>query len=273
MSKKSTRHESDSTLPEEAQILIARKLRQQRREQEKLLVGAKQAAYSKLRKDLLANIQARRLGQTLISVPLEVYGEIVASVTNATIQWPGIVWRTIKSILEKAQVRLRDSREINAIVDEFSWAVEQNPFTLDWVEAERFRESVHREVKRYGVFRDEFMAAFNQQLEHAAALAQCGILNTARQAREGIGIAIDEHLIAKRITTSPTAGNHYTPSNARREARKLDTQAMYEQWRKEYRMLKKNRPNMTDVWYSQQIARLEIARGRDAETIRKQITK
>jgi hypothetical protein len=63
----------------------------------------------------------------------------------------------------------------------------------------------------------------------------------------------------------------YTPSNARREARKLDTQAMYESWRKEYRALRKRRPGMSDVWYSQQIAKMDIAHGRDAETIRKKM--
>jgi hypothetical protein len=48
---------------------------------------------------------------------------------------------------------------------------------------------------------------------------------------------------------------------------------MYGQWRKAYRELKKKRPNMSDVWYSQQIAKLDIALGRDAETIRKQMKK
>ena len=55
----------------------------------------------------------------------------------------------------------------------------------------------------------------------------------------------------------------------RREARKLDTQAMYEDWREAYRDLKKQRPRMSDVWHSRQIAKLDIANGRDPETIRK----
>lgn len=59
------------------------------------------------------------------------------------------------------------------------------------------------------------------------------------------------------------------PTAARREARKLDTQDMYESWRKAYRELKRRRRNMSDVWYSQQIAKMDIAKGRSADTIRK----
>jgi hypothetical protein len=59
------------------------------------------------------------------------------------------------------------------------------------------------------------------------------------------------------------------PANARREARKLDTQARYKSWQKEYRLLKQSHPNMSDVWYSLKIAKMEIAKGSSAETIRK----
>jgi len=76
-------------------------------------------------------------------------------------------------------------------------------------------------------------------------------------------------MIRQQVDAATTADNRYTPTTARREARKLDTQAMYESWRKEYRALKKSRPKMSDVWYSRQIAKLEIAEGRDADTIRK----
>lgn len=67
--------------------------------------------------------------------------------------------------------------------------------------------------------------------------------------------------------------NRYQPSTARRDSRKLDTQAMYESWQKEYRALKKRDRNRSDVWCSQQIAKREIANGRDAETIRKHMKK
>lgn len=58
-------------------------------------------------------------------------------------------------------------------------------------------------------------------------------------------------------------------STVRREARKLDTQAMYKQWQKAYAAAVRARPNMSDLWYSQHIAKMEIAKKRSAETIRK----
>jgi hypothetical protein len=81
--------------------------------------------------------------------------------------------------------------------------------------------------------------------------------------------SVDGAMIRELVDSATTADSRYTPSNARREARKLDTQAMYEGWRKAYRDLKKQRWNMSDVWYSQKIAKLDIAARRDAETIRK----
>ena len=76
-------------------------------------------------------------------------------------------------------------------------------------------------------------------------------------------------MIHQLVDSSTTADKRYTPSNAKREARKLDTAAMYESWQQEFRKLKKKRSNMSDTWYSQQIAKMEIAKGRSAETIRK----
>ena len=48
---------------------------------------------------------------------------------------------------------------------------------------------------------------------------------------------------------------------------------MREGWRKAYRDLKKKRPNVSGVWYSQLIAKMDIAHGRDSETIRKEMKK
>lgn len=81
--------------------------------------------------------------------------------------------------------------------------------------------------------------------------------------------SLDGTMIRQLVDAATTADNRYTPSNAKREARKLDTQAMYESWQKEYRALKKKRRNMSDVWYSQQIAKLEIANRRNPSTIKK----
>ena len=85
--------------------------------------------------------------------------------------------------------------------------------------------------------------------------------------------SLDRAMIRRLVDAATTADNRYTPSNAKREARKLDTQAMYEGWRKAYRNLRKKHKNMSDVWYSQQIAKMDIAHGREAETIRKHMKK
>lgn len=85
--------------------------------------------------------------------------------------------------------------------------------------------------------------------------------------------SVDGDMIRQLVDSATTANPRYMPSNARREARKLDTQAMYEAWQKAYREWKKKRHNMSDVWYSQQIAKMDVANGRSAETIRKHMKK
>lgn len=81
--------------------------------------------------------------------------------------------------------------------------------------------------------------------------------------------SLDAAAIRELVDSATTADQRYTSSNVRREARKLNTQAMYERWQKAYRSSKKQRPSRSDVWHSQQIAKLEVAEDRDAETIRK----
>jgi len=83
------------------------------------------------------------------------------------------------------------------------------------------------------------------------------------------GYSVDREVIRQLVDAATTGDSRYTPSNARREVRKLATQALHEGWRKEYRVQKKRRPEMSDVWFAQQIAKLNIGNGRRAETIRK----
>lgn len=85
--------------------------------------------------------------------------------------------------------------------------------------------------------------------------------------------SLNDEMIGKMVDAADTADNRYTSSNAKQEARKLDRQAMYKNWQKEYKKLIKSKPNQSDIWYSQQIAKMEIAKGRDAETIRKHMNK
>ncbi|MFQ5443581.1 MAG: hypothetical protein ACE5EK_03080 [Nitrospinales bacterium] len=85
-------------------------------------------------------------------------------------------------------------------------------------------------------------------------------------------LQIDREAILNMVDRSPPT-DRYQPSIARREARKLKTQEMYKSWRKAYQELKKNRRNMSDTWYSQQIAKMDVAKGRDSETIRRNMKK
>lgn len=87
------------------------------------------------------------------------------------------------------------------------------------------------------------------------------------------GYMLDGTMVRRLVDAATTTDNRYTPSNAKREARKLDTQAMYASWRKAYRDLRKKRWNMSDVWYSRKIAKMDIAHNRNAETIRKHMKK
>lgn len=80
---------------------------------------------------------------------------------------------------------------------------------------------------------------------------------------------VDQTVIRKMVDAATTADPRHTPSTAKREAGKLDTQARYTSWQKAYKALRKERPNESDVWYSQQIAKTTIAQGRDASTIKK----
>ena len=83
--------------------------------------------------------------------------------------------------------------------------------------------------------------------------------------------SLDGVMIRQLVDAATTADNRYTPSNAKREARKLDTQKQYQEWQKAYRELYKKHKlkNKSETWYSQQIAKMDIAKGRDASTIKK----
>jgi Zn ribbon nucleic-acid-binding protein len=81
--------------------------------------------------------------------------------------------------------------------------------------------------------------------------------------------SVDGAMVQLLVDAATTADNRYTPSNARRETRKLTTQAMYRDWQKAYRDLSKKRKGMSKTWYSQQIAKMPIAKDRNASTIKK----
>ncbi len=86
---------------------------------------------------------------------------------------------------------------------------------------------------------------------------------------DGNAYSLDGATIRLLVDAANTADQRYTPCNAKREARKLDTQAMYAEWQKAYRELKKKRKDMSETWYSQQIAKQSVAKGRNPGTIKK----
>ena len=86
---------------------------------------------------------------------------------------------------------------------------------------------------------------------------------------ENGGFTLDHAVIHQMVDAATAADPRHTPSTAKREAGKLDTQAMYQSWQKAYKALRKKSPNKSDVWYAQQIAKTAVAQGRDASTIKK----
>jgi len=85
--------------------------------------------------------------------------------------------------------------------------------------------------------------------------------------------SLDEAMIRRMVDAETTADPRHTPTIVKREARKLGTQTIYEGWQKKYRELKRKKPGMGGIWYSQQIAKNKPLNplGRSAETIRKHI--
>ena len=81
--------------------------------------------------------------------------------------------------------------------------------------------------------------------------------------------SVDAVMVRQMVDAATTADPRHTPSTAKREARKLDTQAMYERWKKAYRVLRKRKPNMSDVWYADQLAKTDNPQSRNASTIKK----
>ena len=80
---------------------------------------------------------------------------------------------------------------------------------------------------------------------------------------------IDVESVMEMVDTATSSDPLYTPTSVKRESRKIETQAMYASWQKEYRSLRKKNTNKSDVWFSQQIAKLPVAQGRSADTIKK----
>lgn len=59
----------------------------------------------------------------------------------------------------------------------------------------------------------------------------------------------------------------------KRELNRAETQAMYQDWQKEYKVQKAKTPKATDSAIAKRIAKMDIAQGRDWDTIRKNMIK
>jgi len=117
------------------------------------------------------------------------------------------------------------------------------------------------------VFEADFILRLEMAVEKAAGQA---VLELAKQPKPAQPVPAEDN---PQPDPSSATGGKRRMTTARREVRKLDTEAMYASWRKEFLKLRKSRPDMSDVWCSRQIARMEIARGRSPETIRKHMRK
>ncbi|TLS68641.1 hypothetical protein FEF65_02745 [Mariprofundus erugo] len=184
-------------IPDEVQNLIHRKLRFMRREEEREIQLSIQNNYSAMQEEVQSSIVSGAVGRAVITAPLEWFQDIAASAVCLSIQWPEKVWKTIVDLAESSGVLLHNSKEVNAIVDEYAWNIGAEPFTLGYVSPVALEELVIREVSRYGVNADDLFAALQKQLNHEFRLIQCKVLNSARTAREKVGIEIEAYLLSQ----------------------------------------------------------------------------
>ncbi|RTR40552.1 hypothetical protein EKG38_01115 [Shewanella canadensis] len=69
----------------------------------------------------------------------------------------------------------------------------------------------------------------------------------------------------------PLAQKANTKNNYKQEYNKAQTQIKYKNWEREAKKIKKKHPNKPKTWIAAQIAKLPIAEGKSADTIRKNI--
>ena len=110
-----------------------------------------------------------------------------------------------------------------------------------------------------------------EELELVAGSGAVALVDALRFRNGRFGL--ERNLVRQLVDTSTTADPRYTPSQARREARKLAIRSRDKLLRKAYLTLKRERPGMSDVWYAQQLAKRRIAGGLSPETVRKKMKK
>lgn len=76
-------------------------------------------------------------------------------------------------------------------------------------------------------------------------------------------------ILALAKQSNVAAKSRYQSSTLMRELGKQNTANLHADWQKTYRQLKHQYPTKSDTWISLQIAKMDIAQGRNSETIRK----
>jgi len=128
---------------------------------------------------------------------------------------------------------------------------------------ERFDAETSQGLLR--AFAEHYVLHLEGKLEKLAGQAALALAKEVPKAQtETPAAATPPKEAQENKATGPDQGN-----NRRLEARKRATLALYKRWQQEYRSLKQSSPNRTGVWYSQKISRMDIAKGKSPETIRK----
>ncbi|WP_461518955.1 hypothetical protein [Porticoccus sp.] len=89
---------------------------------------------------------------------------------------------------------------------------------------------------------------------------------------EGDDIALDDLRIQHLLSCEGvTPEKQYIPNTDKRAARKLSTETMYQDWRDTYVQLLRDHPGEVKTWYARKIAKMDVANGRNYETIRRRL--
>lgn len=89
---------------------------------------------------------------------------------------------------------------------------------------------------------------------------------------EGEQLVIDRSSINDLLNRDPVnQEKNYTPSTDKRENKKLETLAMYQDWNDEYLRLKKQYSNQSKSWCATKISKMTLAQGRTVGTIRRNL--
>jgi len=85
---------------------------------------------------------------------------------------------------------------------------------------------------------------------------------------DGDELLLDRSRINEMLLAAPLQqGKPYTPSTSKREAGKRKTEAMHQDWHDSYLRLKRQHPDKSETWISEQIEKMPIAMGKAAKTI------